>query len=54
MRLVQIWELNSNQQDNLWIKDECPFCGAKIVSKDITEDRALWDCRFCDAEFVCE
>lgn len=53
-RLVQMWELNSEEQDNLWIDDRCPFCGAKIVSKNLTVDIAFWNCRFCDVEFVCE
>jgi len=53
-RLIQVWELNSEQQDNLWIKDKCPSCGAKIIEKDLTADLAYWSCRFCDTQYIVE
>jgi transcription elongation factor Elf1 len=52
--MVEVWSLNPEQQDNLWDKDTCPFCGAKIVEMDLTVDEAYWVCYYCDTQFICE
>jgi len=52
-QLIQVWELNSEEQDNLWVSDLCP-CGAKIIQKDLTADLAWWHCTYCDTQYIVE
>jgi len=52
--MVQVWELNPEQQDDLWIRDKCPFCGAKIIERNLTCDEAYWKCVYCDYQFIQE
>jgi len=51
-KLIQVWELNSEEQDNLWIKNQCPFCKSNIIDRDLTVDIAYWNCRYCDVQFI--
>lgn len=53
-RMVEVWSLNSEQQDNLWVSDICPYCNSKIVDKDLTVDIAYWHCVYCDNKFIVE
>jgi hypothetical protein len=53
-RITQVWELNSEEQDSLWIHDICPYCGVKILNKDLTCDYVYWTCSRCDTTFIVE
>lgn len=53
-QLIQVWQLNSEEQDNLWINDKCPKCNSKIIQKDLTVDYAWWMCRYCDITYIIE
>lgn len=53
-RITYVFELNSDEQDSLWINDRCPHCGEKIHDRNTTEDIATWVCYRCDTRFVAE
>jgi hypothetical protein len=52
--MIQVWELDPEQQDSLWIRDICPYCNAKIIEKDLAVDIVWWHCAYCDNQFIVE
>ncbi len=52
-KTIQVWTLNSEQQDDLW-KDYCPICDSKIINAERNVDFAKWHCERCDTLFLCE
>jgi uncharacterized protein with PIN domain len=53
-RIVEVFDLNPEQQDSLWVSDRCPYCNEKIVNKDLAVDIAYWVCSYCNIQFVVE
>jgi len=51
---ISTYELNSEQQDNLWIENQCPFCSSVILETIMTVDYASWNCKYCDVTISCE
>jgi len=53
-KLVKIEELNSEEQDFLWINNKCPFCGSIIHNRDLKVEIPYWICYRCDSQFIVE
>jgi len=53
-KFMFVFELNSEEQDNLWIHSECPKCKSIIIEKSMNCDEAYWKCNRCDVLYVIE
>lgn len=53
-KIIQVYELQEHQQDELWIYNTCPNCGATIQDKGMTVDDAWWQCERCDRMYIVE
>lgn len=51
---IELWQLNHDDQDMLWINNHCPKCGSRIIEKVINEDYITWECDRCDVLFSVE
>lgn len=53
-QIINLWELNEAEQDELWVSSMCPKCGSKILDSVITVDYTSFLCSRCDILYICE
>lgn len=53
-QIIELWQLNHDDQDMLWINNKCPMCDARIVERASSEDRITWNCEACDVIYIVE
>lgn len=51
---IELWQLNHDDQDMLWINNQCPKCGSRIIERASTENYITWFCKFCDVAYWIE
>jgi len=51
-KIVQLKELTSEQQDGLWINNQCPICESILLNKWMTNIEIQWVCHRDDIIFL--
>ena len=51
---IELWQLNHDDQDILWINNKCPKCDVVIFQREENEDFATWLCSECGNFYIVE